>query len=848
MRTNRLISKVFFVLFMTFLMIIAFGKSTLNVKAVNETDIKNAATVMSQYDGITNWKQQVNSPSNQIGNIPIGGNFSLGYTFGAARDSTGKVVGGDKTITKTSGYGTVNKAQTITNSKINVFLNYGGTYYGILHQGANSYNGNSSDTTADPGSASDTSIDYALLTNDKDSYYYNDMNVLRKLFEFDAGTKTSKLFYTGTDIHNKPVFKIVGFYSPLSVFVEVVLRPALSGAPVVQRELYVYNPKTVNNQNNGTKKFQTFFGEDTGLNPNNGDTTVDNVPMKAIGDGQGLYLMSGANYTPASKLFVTNTVDNGFDDFMGRILTNPTNWGIKGKQDNSSASNISNPSLPWTSNGIPTDSQRGDTFAAKDHDLLVGISNSGQTYNIVDGAGKQDSAYTLRWNQTSLDPGKVTSFVSNIGATVSGYAAPSVQKTYTNLTSTSGNHVGDILKFTLKVRNDGYNSTWNVSDITDNLPTGLTFIPGLDVDSSMADGNNIKFDPQLGLSDNSSKTYSFKAQINNQAPYNLTNGNLTNTASFTGSNAGKNDPKTYQASVNVPIETPTFKYRLTKTVKNVSNNETSYVSETNAKKDDILEYQVQFISNGTASLTGAKFVDNLPSGVELMPNTITLNGSSVNATDLNFDVGSLSNNYTNNIRFRAKVTAMDATTASNTAYFNNVKTTSVDAPTSIATEEPAIVNIEAAPKTTSFVEVPTTIDFGSINIAGSDQILSNINTVGKLIINHTEDSAFQVGVSYDNDGDTPISTKNADNTIDEKLIQDGGESLFFNQDDSDSEDHWHPLTDTPTYIKRSGFSGSVTDYDLTDYIGLKKWRLRVPANTKAGAYSGTVTWSITDTP
>src|SRR5699024_10691047 len=148
----------------------------------------------------------------------------------------------------------------------------------------------------------------------------------------------------------------------------------------------------------------------------------------AIGGGQGLYLLSGSNYNPASKLFVTNNVDGGFQDFMGRVLTNPTNWGVKGKVNNT-GSNISDPSLPWVAK--PSSSQVGDTKADADADLLKG-SNYGREYDIVDGNGKQDTAYTLRWPQENLEVGQVNKYVSNIGATISGYAIPTVKKTYTN--------------------------------------------------------------------------------------------------------------------------------------------------------------------------------------------------------------------------------------------------------------------------------------------------------------------------------------------------------------------------------------------------------------------------------
>lgn len=301
MRFSKFLPRYLFVFFTFLLALFIFENNTLNVKAVSDQSVQDAATYMSKYDGITNWKLR-NGSGNSIGSIPIGGNVSLGYTFGAARDSSNNVKGGDTTLTTNSTTGTVDTAPTINNSKINIFLNNNGKYYGVLHQGDKSYNG---DSSATPQKASDTSIDFSLLTGGTlGSNYYSGMNLMAKA--------TYKSYYTGTDANGRLVLKIAGYYSPRASYFEVVLRPSITGAPVVSRELYVYN------NSGSSQQFQTFYGEDTGLSPNM-DTAVDNVPMYAIGKGEGLYLLSDLNYSPASKLFVTNSLTDGFKDFMGRV-------------------------------------------------------------------------------------------------------------------------------------------------------------------------------------------------------------------------------------------------------------------------------------------------------------------------------------------------------------------------------------------------------------------------------------------------------------------------------------------------------------------------------------------------
>jgi len=833
MKRNKLVTRLLFVLFTTLMMFLTLNKMTLTVNAIAISEYTKAEQEFEKHDGVTNWKLQNNSPSNVIGQIQIGSNISLGYTFGSARNSSNTVVAGDTTITKHGDAKTINGIPTIPNGKINIFLVNNRKYYGILHQGETSYIGGT------PETASDTSIDYALLTGSSNpgSTYTSSMNLLTGLSLIDTASNTDKQFYTGT-YNGRPAFKLLGYYSRRSVFVEIVLKPAANGAPIVQRELYVYNPGS------STQQFQTFYGEDTGLNPN-GDTSVDNVPMYAIGGGQGLYLMSGSNYDPASKLFVTNLVPGGFKDFMGRVLTNPTYWSVKGKEKYGSNTDISNPTLPWAS--TPNSTQNGDTADAPDTDLLMSNGNK-----VVDSKSNQDSAYTLRWPETNLLGGQVQEYSSTIGATVAHYAALNPSKTYTNLSSSSGNHVGDKLKFTLKIKNEGYKSNWLLSHVVDNMPTGLTIDPNSVMvgsqlmPSSWVSGNSLDAYPSNpnpciipDTGSNSTYTITFNATINNQAPYN-NNGNLTNTVTFTGQNTNIVDtPTDHSDSVNIPVITPTFKYRFTNQVRNDTTDPNgAFSSKTTGKKDDIVEYKVNFNSTGNSSLSSANFANNLPDGLELVPGSVTLNGASKDG--LNFSTGSLSNNVNNIISFKAKITGIAESTASDNAYLNNVSTNTGQQYSSIENEAPADVDIEAAPLTTSFVEVPTTIDFGSVNSAGLERTLPNVSTTGKLVVTHSADTPFQVSVSYDNNGDHPIASNGT------KLIQDGGESLLFNQAKSDADENWHPLTTDPVPINSDGFSGSHTNYDLTDYIGANKWKLRVPADSKAGAYSGQVTWSIND--
>ena len=839
MKGYQSIPKVFLLVFMALLMVLTFN--TTNVEAITKTQVLEAEKVMRNYDGISDWRLVDNVATNQYGSIPIGGNVSLGYAFGAARDANGNVKAGDKTITLESKYSFKGDIPNITNSKINIFLIDNGKYYGILHQGDDSYIGGK------PENASISSIDFALLENSNTSApFYDTMNLLTNASQIDSSYKTYKLFYTANDKNGRKVFKLVGYFNKKNVYFEIVLRPSSSGSPVVQRELYVYNAE------NTTAKFQTFYGEDTGLNPDNNDnSSVDNVPMFAIGGGLGLYIESGLKNSE-SKLFITNNIDGGFKDFMGRVLAYPDNWSQKGMQYGSSTP-IKSPSLPVVMSNKPTDDQIGDTKAEADQNLLIGKNNSGQEYKIVNGSGKQDTSYILRWPYTTLAPGNVAKFVSNIGATVKPYAIPTVKKTYKNLTSKDGtNNVGDKLHFTLSVRNDGYGSNWIISKIKDDLPNGLTIDPNSTLINES--GTGIDYNPNTGVTDGATATYEFDATINNKAPVYATNGKITNTVQFTGYNKGFSDTRTYEDSVDIPIETPDYAYDFTHQVRNITADPNSDFSDSvDATTGDQLEIKSVFTASvgiaenakytNTALDDNGDGYNNQDDKLSLKSGTVFVNGV------LNPDAiqnGLFTKSFTpagqsNTYIYRVIVNSSTEEIIRNNSTMENVKDVN-NKTLSIGPSDTISIRVHPPVPTTSFIEVPELIDFGSINSTGTEKMLTNKQTKGNLIVSHSAETPYQVLVSYDNNSDQALANG------DEKLIQDDGLSLLLDNNSNEAVDDWEPLSTTGIPINNQEFIGSDEPLDLTKYVGLDKWKLRVPSTAKSGKYTGQVTWTIADTP
>lgn len=849
MRRKKLFKTILLPFFFIILSIFISNQFLITTKAAGQdTTIQYLKQIN---DGVDDWTYYTGKAKNKIGEIPIGDGLSLGYTFGTAQDANGKVISGqDDSITTDN----VITSGLQTNSKINIFLNRNGYYYGVVHQNKDAYIGGK------PETASDTSLDFAYV-NGISSISGSTYGIMAKLKD--------KVYATSTDSNGLLVMKIGGLVSnQTGLYAEVLLRPSPSGAPIVQRELYLYNTSSLKT------KFQVYFGEDTALGKD--PTVVDDVPLYAIGNNEGLYIYDSKN--PANseaKLYVTNNVSDGFTSFMGKVYMDSAHWDSKGYAQGQSSGIIVDPNLKYYGSNASLDGDNGRDPGSK---LLFGQKQgSSTTYPVTTINGSQDSAYTLRWNPIErMEVGDIAHFSSTMGATLAGYPIPSVSKKYTNTTPHSDglNHIGDKLKFTLTAQNDGLKSNWSLKEIKDALPTGLTIDPNSieykwtemttsgseqnqeDTEKTIAsgsvnpiyvNGNTLDYTPANTILKEKDHYYvTFYATVNNKAPSNVDSSkNLTNTASFTGFNADTNkDNKTYSDSVKIPIDVSGFNYSFSNQVRNTTTDPGgNFSGSVDAHKGDIVEFKSIF--SGTQEIQNGAIYKNIldNSQLSLVSGSVTLNGQmqpdSISGSGIFFPKTAA--NKTNIVTFKATVNSSTKDTIKNTATMVSLKTSSDDTYNNLISDE-AVVNVQEDIPSTAFIEVPQFIDFGSINSTGNERMLTNKQTKGNLIVSHNADTPFQVLVSYDNDSDHAL------NNGSEKLIQDNGLSLLFNNNANESQDDWTPLSSTGIPIANKDFSGSNDTLDLTQYVGLNKWKLRVPGTAKSGKYTGQVTWTIADTP
>lgn len=850
---------ILFPLLFLFTFVIAGAQSTLQVNAATQADIVNILEKID--DGITNWdyKTRYTNPKNEIGKIPIGDGLSLDYTFGSAKNQAGKVMAGDDTITKTDKLS--NNLQG--NSKINIFLEHNGQYYGIIHQNKDAYIGEN----GKPYTASDTSLDFAVV-NGGLSLSGSNYGVMSKM--------TTKIFAVGHDSKKRTVLKIGGPISNLTdMYAEVVLRPDPTGAPIVRRELYLYN-----NGSSEQDTFQVYFGEDTALGKD--PSIIDDVPLYAIGNDEGLYMYD--TQTPSnsgSKLYVTNNVPDGFTSYIGKAYMDSAHWDLKGYAEVYGGGQIASPNLKYG------DTTNGDNGRVPGSKLLFGKKeHSDITYPVVNknsGEQLQDSAYTLRWpyveDNKGLKPGKTFHYASTMGATLAGYPIPSVSKTYTNTTPHSDglNHVGDKLKFTLKAQNNGLKSHWSLIDIKDALPTGLKIDPDSitykwtemntsgsgntqkDREDEITSGtipsmyvtdNTLDYTPFNTVLKEKDRYYvTFYATVDNKAPTSAgTLKYLTNEATFTGYNADTNkDRKDVKDSVNIPIDVNGFNYNFTNQVRNITADPNSAFSDNvDATTGDILEIKSVLTANVTIN-NGGKYINTTNIGygkkLQLISGSVTLNGvAQSDSLQGGIVPGITTANQPNTFIFRVKVNSKIDETVENYAQFLGASNFITGEALTFGPSDSAYVHVHPPIPTTSFIEVPELIDFGSINSTGTEKMLTNKQTKGNLIVSHSAETPYQVLVSYDNSGDQALTNNN------EKLIQDDGLSLLLDNNSNEEPDDWEPLSTTGIPINNQEFIGSDEPLDLTKYIGFDKWKLRVPSTAKSGQYNGEVTWTIADTP
>ncbi len=360
-------------------------------------------------------------------------------------------------------------------------------------------------------------------------------------------------------------------------------------------------------------------------------------------------------------------------------------------------------------------------------DATVGSSYSSQTvtnlaYARADSVSERSSSASV-YLATTSSPSPSPSGNLTISKTVRNYNAYSSSAFSESVNATNGDRV----TFQIQVTN---NTNFTVSNVNlrDNLPSGMSYIPGtarLDsgyvADSIISSGGVNIGSMYPGVA----RTLIFDASISVGTGYNQT---LVNYAYARADSITEvNDSATVYASQSTTYNNVTPYYysnlNLTKSVRNLTTNQTGLANSTTASTGDHLLFTIELVTpvggNTYNQVNNIRVWDILPAGLTYVTGTARMDGGLVNdslVTGNGISVGTMFSNQTKTITFEATVNSYGANqTMTNYAYASADGLAQQNAFAQVTTGTPA-----AAPVT------PTVKGAAVHAVTGSNDLARNI--------------------------------------------------------------------------------------------------------------------------
>ncbi|WP_424348611.1 WxL domain-containing protein [Latilactobacillus sp. 5-91] len=425
-----------------------------------------------------------------------------------------------------------------------------------------------------------------------------------------ANKLTDKVYYTKLGANNSSWMKVMGYFTRVDsknkthkYLVEILMAPTPGDTPGVQQELYV---KNISGQ---TDNFGILLGGVTRL------ALDDGVPVKSIGNDQGLYI---EGKDAEHKVLMKMAVPDGPDDF-------------------------GSPNLP---NGYTNvfNSYDGKNFAGN------GAKRNGKTKTpntVIDSSSR--TSYSAKWDFKPIANGETRHFRQDMIGMTGPIVVPTTSKTWTNKTATDGmNHVGDKGQYKIVVTNTGYQDSWKgvkiidqpISDYlsiddqsikltlssydsTGNKTEYVADVPASAYDQTKktitiepgqlktTDGKAVPAD----LGDNSNIEVTFDVKIKSNASKQTVKNHVDVTGSDSGnSNAVISDSADSEFDVE-EVKDPTS---MTKLVRNVSkDSQSTFAATTDAGAGDHVQYQIETTVSPNTDLTGGIIQDKIDSNLSV---------------------------------------------------------------------------------------------------------------------------------------------------------------------------------------------------------------------------------------
>ncbi len=257
---------------------------------------------------------------------------------------------------------------------------------------------------------------------------------------------------------------------------------------------------------------------------------------------------------------------------------------------------------------------------------------------------------------------------------------------------------GDEIEFQIKINSTGNTAAQNVK-VRDYLPYKLNYVNG---STSGATTSSIVDNwVNIGsISNGSSKTVYFRAEVADENSFSNGTTTLTNTAKTYA-----DDVNTITDSANVNVnknEEPDLNPSLSisKLGRNLTNGGSSWVETVSAEPGDEIEFQIRVNSNGDETAHNVRVRDYLPYKLNYVSGS-TYGATTGNITDGWLNIGSIADGSSKIIYFRARVANEDyfsteTTILTNTAkaYADDIDTITDNARVEVEKEE-IIINTKA---------------------------------------------------------------------------------------------------------------------------------------------------------
>ena len=353
--------------------------------------------------------------------------------------------------------------------------------------------------------------------------------------------------------------------------------------------------------------------------------------------------------------------------------------------------------LTWTSTGNnQIKITQLNPGASYENTVTVGSSSGSQSINgLMAGSTYMFKMYDATCDHfltsvsvtTSSNPGQLTCSVGsstiNSGSaanfTAQGGSAPynwsgdgspasgtgsSYNPVYTNTTTSSVNHNVTVTS------SDG--QTANCTVVVNAQPQQIVNGGNCNNSSSSCNNNNNTNNSSNGNGNNNS----------NQNNNNNVNGN-NNVINNTNNNCVNNSCNTnivYITSNGSVVPANQFsQLAITKSVRNSYSG--SFANSANANNGDTVQFQIVVSNSGSATANNVRVTDSLPSGLNLVSGSVSVNGSNATSDNLynGMYLGNLSSGQSETITFSATVSGNGATSIQNTATANSDNAGSVQA-------------------------------------------------------------------------------------------------------------------------------------------------------------------------